>query len=130
MSGSRRKKRAGRFAYDGLDRVIHERARLSILTSLATNNAGHFFSDLRRLCDLTDGNLSRHLQVLQEAGLVEIWKGFKDRRPQTLCRMTVKGRTRFLAYVAVLENVVGDALKAAKTSRSRRGELPEGWLPA
>ena len=130
MSGSRRKKSAGRFAYDGLDRVMHERARLSILTSLAANNAGHLFSDLRRLCDLTDGNLSRHLQVLQEAGLVEIWKGFKDRRPQTLCRMTVKGRTRFLAYVAVLEDVVGDALKAAKTSHKRRGELPEGWLPA
>jgi DNA-binding MarR family transcriptional regulator len=103
---------------------------LSILTSLAANNAGHLFSDLRRLCDLTDGNLSRHLQVLQEAGLVEIWKGFKDRRPQTLCRMTVKGRTRFLAYVAVLEDVVGDALKAAKTSHKRRAELPEGWLPA
>ena len=94
------------------------------------DNDGLLFNDLKELCSLTDGNLSRHLQVLQEAGLVEIWKGFKDKRPQTLCRLTVKGRARFLAYVSVLEDVVGDALKAAKTSRSRRGELPEGWLPA
>ncbi len=61
---------------------------------------------------------------------MEIWKVYKDRRPQTLCRLSLTGRARFLAYVSVLEDVVGDALKASKTSRSRRGELPEGWLPA
>ena len=49
----------GRFAYEGLDRVIHERARLSIVTSLATNPKGLTFNDLKRLCTLTDGNLSR-----------------------------------------------------------------------
>src|SRR5947199_2337421 len=55
----------GRFAYEGLDRVIHERARLSILTSLLTNPKGVTFNDLKRLCSLTDGNLSRHLSVLE-----------------------------------------------------------------
>ena len=49
----------GRFAYEGLDRVIHERARLSILTSLVTNPKGLTFNDLKQLCALTDGNLSR-----------------------------------------------------------------------
>ena len=74
----------GRFAYDGLERVLHEKARLGIMTSLVMRPEGLLFSDLKRLCALTDGNLSRHLDVLKEAGLVEVWKGFENRRPQTL----------------------------------------------
>ena len=66
------KRDEGQFAYEGLDRVIHERARLGVLTSLIAHPRGLVFGDLRRLCQLTDGNLSRHLAVLQEAGLVEI----------------------------------------------------------
>ena len=57
-----------RFAYDGLDRVIHERARLGLLSSLSANPKGLRFADLKQLCALTDGNLSRHLQVLQGKG--------------------------------------------------------------
>src|SRR6476620_3524457 len=75
---------SGRFAYDGLERVIHEKARLSIMSSLATHPDGLLFNDLKGLCSLTDGNLSRHLQLLQESKLVEVWKGFKNNRPQTL----------------------------------------------
>ena len=104
----------GRFAYEGLDRVIHERARLGILTSLVAHPRGLVFGDLKNLCALTDGNLSRHLQILQDAGLVEIWKGFDGNRPQTLCRMTKGGRKRFLEYVSVLENVIGDAVDAKR----------------
>ena len=104
---------AGRYAYDGLDRVMHEKARLGILTSLAAKPDGLLFTDLKDLCQLTDGNLSRHLTVLQEAGLVELWKGFKGRRPQTLCRITDDGRKRFINYVSVLESVVSDAMDAA-----------------
>ena len=65
----------GRFAYGGLDRVIHERARLSVLTSLITNPKGLTFNDLKQLCSLTDGNLSRHLRVLEQEEMVEIMKG-------------------------------------------------------
>ena len=107
---------SGRFAYDGLDRTIHERARLGVLTSLVANPKGLAFGELRRLCGLTDGNLSRHLAVLAEAGLVEIEKGFDKGRPQTLCRITVKGRRRYLEYLAVLEQVVRDADEAARTA--------------
>src|SRR5580693_3580546 len=103
---------SGRFAYEGLERVIHEKARLGIVTSLATHPQGLLFNDLKELCALTDGNLSRHLQLLHEAGLVQIWKGFKDNRPQTLCQLADEGRKRFLEYLAVLENVVTDALAA------------------
>jgi DNA-binding MarR family transcriptional regulator len=103
----------GRFSYEGLDRVIHERARLGILTSLAAHPKGLPFADLKGLCRLTDGNLSRHLQVLQEAGLVAIEKGYDGNRPLTRCRLTPAGRRRFLDYLAVLEQVVHDAAEAA-----------------
>jgi DNA-binding MarR family transcriptional regulator len=106
--------RGRRFAYDGLDRVIHERARLGVLTSLIAYPKGLRFADLKQLCALTDGNLSRHLQVLQTARLVEISKGFEHNRPQTVCRITVKGRKRYLEYVAVLEQVIVDAAAALK----------------
>jgi DNA-binding HxlR family transcriptional regulator len=105
---------AGRFAYDGLDRVIHERARLSILTSLVAYPKGLKFGDLKRLCELTDGNLSRHLQVLQEAKLVKVAKSFEHNRPQTVCRITAEGKRQYVEYLAVLEAVVRDAAAAAQ----------------
>ena len=99
----------GRFSYEGLDRILHEKARLSILASLAANSHGVLFNDLKRLCSLTDGNLSRHLGVLSDADLVEIWKGNSGSRPQTMYRLTAVGRQRFTDYVSVLERVVADA---------------------
>src|ERR671911_2297805 len=116
----------GRFAYEGLDRVLHEKARLGIMTSLVTRPEGVLFSDLKRLCALTDGNLSRHLDVLHEAGLVEIWKGFENRRPQTLLRLSPEGRQRFLAYLEELEQVVRDAMPKASRRNERVPELPPG----
>ena len=101
----------GRFAYEGLDRVIHERARLSVLTSLLTNPKGLTFGDLKQLCALTDGNLSRHLSVLENAKMVEIAKGHDRNRPQTVCRITANGRKRYLEYLSTLEQVVRDAAK-------------------
>lgn len=130
MTEKKTERPAGRYAYDGLDRVMHEKARLGILTSLAARADGLLFTDLKDLCQLTDGNLSRHLTVLQDAGLVEIWKGFKGRRPQTLCRLTDDGRRRFVDYVSVLETVVTDALQAAKAGRSRKRQAPQGFSPA
>jgi DNA-binding MarR family transcriptional regulator len=104
----------GRFAYEGLDRVIHERARLSVLTSLITNPRGLTFNDLKQLCSLTDGNLSRHLSVLEKDCMVEIAKGHDRNRPQTICRITPSGRKRYLEYLSTLEQVVRDAAKGAK----------------
>lgn len=104
----------GRFAYEGLDRIIHERARLSLLTSLMTNPKGLTFNELKRLCALTDGNLSRHLSVLENDGMVEIDKGYDRNRPQTICRITATGRGRYLEYLETLEQVVKDAAKGAK----------------
>ncbi|MGA3129434.1 MAG: transcriptional regulator [Terracidiphilus sp.] len=112
--GEARRGNQGRFAYEGLDRVIHERARLSVLSSLITNPKGVSFGDLKQLCSLTDGNLSRHLQVLEKAKMVEIAKGTDRNRPLTVCRITAAGRKRYLEYLATLEQVVRDAAKVSK----------------
>jgi DNA-binding MarR family transcriptional regulator len=120
----------GRFAYDGLDRVIHEKARLGILTSLVGHPKGLLFGDLKALCGVTDGNLSRHLQVLEEAGLVQIVKSFERNRPQTLCRMTTEGRKRYMRYLTVLEQVVRDAAAAAKDERKDERGGNKGLAPA
>jgi DNA-binding MarR family transcriptional regulator len=120
----------GRFAYEGLDRALHEKARLGIMTSLVARPDGLLFGELKRLCALTDGNLSRHLDVLHEAGLVEIWKGFENRRPQTLVRLSPEGRQRFLAYLEELEQVVRDAMPRAAKRADRLPDLPPGWQPA
>ncbi len=117
MSEHRRRASAGhRFAYDGIDRVIHEHARLSVLTSLVSHPHGLAFADLKRFCDLTDGNLNRHLQVLETAKLVAISKGVDGNRPQTMCRITAVGRKRYFEYLSVLEQVILDAAAAAKAT--------------
>ena len=119
MAAKNEPKTSGRFAYERLERVIHEKARLSIMASLASHRDGLVFNDLKELCALTDGNLSRHLQMLSDAKLVEVWKGYKNNRPQTLCRLTSEGRKRFLEYVNELEKVVADAMSVGSSSRRR-----------
>jgi DNA-binding transcriptional ArsR family regulator len=104
----------GRFAYEGLNRVIHERARLSVLTSLITTPKGVSFGHLKQLCSLTDGNLSRHLRVLERTRMVEIAKSTDRNRPLTVCRITPAGRERYLEYLVTLEQVVRDAAKGSK----------------
>lgn len=116
------------FAYEGLDRVIHERARLSVLTSLITHPKGLSFVELKQLCALTDGNLARHLQVLEEEGMVRLTKGDEAGRSQTTARVTASGRKRYLEYLTVLEQVVRDAAsvsEAGDEEPSRQRLLPQ-----
>ena len=119
----------GRFSYEGLDRVMHEKARLGILASLAAHADGLLFNDLKQLCSLTDGNLSRHLAVLSDAGLVDIWKGTAGPRPQTMYRLTASGRARFAEYISVLEKVVSDA-QAEVQPEAGQQDLSGGCAPA
>ena len=119
----------GRFAYDGLDRAIHEKARLGILTSLAAHPAGLLFNDLKELCSLTDGNLNRHLAVLVEARLVAANRPVKRGRPQTVVVMTPAGRRRFQQYLNVLEQVLADAARQQKAA-VKQGRVVPGFSPA
>ncbi len=120
----------GRFAYEGLDRVLHEKARLGIMTSLITKPDGLLFGELKDLCALTDGNLSRHIDVLSEADMVRVWKGYEGRRPQTLVRITAEGRKHFLAYLAELERVLKDAqMRETAEGAKKEVRLPPGFVP-
>ena len=114
----------GKFAFDGLDRVLHEKARLGLLASLLAHRDGLAFNQLRDLCALTDGNLSRHLTTLQEAGLVGVTKGLDGNRPRTTVRLTAAGRRRFLDYLTLLEGIVTGAL--ADAGPTPRAELAGG----
>ncbi len=122
----------GRFAYEGLDRAMHEKGRLAIMTSLVTHPQGLLFGDLKKLTALTDGNLSRHLDVLRDAGLIEIWKGYDKTRPQTLCRITSEGRKKFAEYLQELEQVIKDAREqeADEMNASKKPKLPGEWISA
>lgn len=116
----RSEKDAATHAYEGLDRVVHEKARLGILTALLNRTDGVTFVELRQLCSLTDGNLNRHLAVLQGAGFVSVEKTKGRRREhgrvRTAVSLTKHGRAEFLTYLDELERVVRDARAAARSA--------------
>jgi len=115
----------GKYAYEGLDRTLHEKARLGILTCLATHPEGLLFNELKDLCALSDGNLSRHLQVLEKESLVEIWKSFHKRRPQTLCKISPNGLKRFQDYLMELEKVLEDAASVHQEAKDKNASAIE-----
>ena len=88
-----------------LDRVIHERGRLAIMSMLAAS-AELSFTELRDTLEMTDGNLTTHVRTLQEAGYVAIAKSYRNRRPLTTVSLTTAGRQAFTQYVALLEEIV------------------------
>jgi DNA-binding MarR family transcriptional regulator len=90
-----------------LDRVIHEKGRLAIMSMLAASPELSF-TELRDTLSMTDGNLTTHIRALQEAGYVAMAKSFQNRRPLTTCSLTVAGRKAFANYVNLLEQIVQD----------------------
>ncbi len=96
--------------FEDLDSVIHERVRLGILAFLARNGETDF-GTLKRTLDVTDGNLSRHLRVLEEEGIIDVKKTFVKRRPRTYYKLTDKGKKRFNRYLQVLENILKSVTK-------------------
>ena len=88
-----------------LDRVIHERVRLAIVSALAVNDA-MTFGDLKALLDATDGNLSVHARKLEDAGYVHCTKGFDGRVPRTAYRLTAAGRKALERYLAHMEALI------------------------
>jgi len=111
------------FAYDGLERIFHEKARLGIVTCLVRHPDGLVFPELKTLCDLTDGNLNRHLHHLEEAGIVQLEKRSDGNRPQTLCQITKAGLRRFTAYLDQLQKALEDARPSVNTVPSTKTAL-------
>jgi len=91
----------------GLDPLIHAPARLMVLTYLYVVDSIDFVY-LKRVTDLSWGNLSRHLSKLEEAGYVELEKSFQDKKPHTMIRLTNRGREAFRAYKEGLQNLLGN----------------------
>ncbi|MFN0207350.1 MAG: transcriptional regulator [Planctomycetota bacterium] len=120
----------GAASFEQLNRIFHEPARLAILTALASRGDGVFFNNLKEICNLTDGNLSRHLQALRESQVVELWKRSQPGRPQTLVKLTADGRKRFLEYLAALEDVVQSAIVASKKASPGSSNSNPGFAPA
>ncbi len=88
-----------------LDRVIHEKGRLVIMSMLAASPELSF-TELRDALAMTDGNLTTHIRALQEAGYVSIAKSYQNRRPLTTCSLTAAGRKAFAEYINLLEQIV------------------------
>ena len=91
-----------------IDRVIHEKGRLPIMSLLAASPELSF-TDLRDTLNMTDGNLSMHIKTLQEAGFVSVTKSFQRQRPLTTCSLTPAGRKAFADYIDLLEQIVRQA---------------------
>jgi DNA-binding MarR family transcriptional regulator len=103
----------------GIDETVHQRHRLGILTITAEADRAEF-GYLREALDLTPGNLSRHLTVLEDAGLVNVEKGYDGRRPRTWIRITREGRTALAAELDLLDALVRQHAVVARRTRSRR----------
>lgn len=112
------------YAFSGLDRVFHERGRLAICSALIAHPDGLSFTQLQEACDLTDGNLNRHLHALAEMGIVAMQRITGKGRPQTIVRVTREGSERFLNYIDELEGVVRDVQRARKRKASPARTVP------
>jgi DNA-binding MarR family transcriptional regulator len=88
-----------------LDRVIHEKGRLAIMSMLAASPELSF-TELRDALEMTDGNLTSHMRTLQEAGYVSVSKSYRNNRPLTTCALTAAGKKAFTAYIDLLEQIV------------------------
>ena len=88
-----------------LDRVIHEKGRLAILSMLAASPELSF-TELRDTLAMTDGNLTTHIRTLQQAGYLSVAKSFQNNRPLTTCSLTPAGRKAFTNYINLLEQII------------------------
>ena len=103
-----------------LDRFFHERTRLAICSLLIAAPDGVSFTHLLDACELTDGNLNRHLHALAEEQIVATERKRGNGRPQTIVRITKTGRERFLTYIDELERIVRE-VQASTTSTASPG---------
>jgi len=92
-------------AFLQLDRVIHEKGRLAIMSMLAASPELSF-TEMRDTLKMTDGNLTTHIRTLQEAGYVSITKSFQNNRPLTTCSLTAAGKKAFASYINLLEQII------------------------
>ncbi|MBA4387265.1 MAG: transcriptional regulator [Verrucomicrobia bacterium] len=106
--------------YDALEKIFHEPNRLAIMSAVCASHEGMTFNELKETCNLTDGNLNRHLKVLEEAGVVLIEKAFVDNKPRTTIGISATGLDRFTEYLSALNEVLRKARTAIPAEQRRR----------
>jgi DNA-binding MarR family transcriptional regulator len=89
-----------------LDKIFHERARLGIMSLLVAADREVPFTEIAKTLELSRGNLSVHIKVLQDSGFVKVKKKFVNNKPQTTFSVTAKGRKAFEQYIGLLERIV------------------------
>lgn len=104
--------------YEALERIFHEPNRLAIMSALCASREGLAFNSLKETCALTDGNLNRHLKVLEDAGAIRIQKSFVDAKPRTSIRLSARGLERFAEYLKALNEVLEKAREAMPPVRT------------
>ena len=111
--------------YEALERIFHEPNRLAIMSALCGADDGLPFTELRDSCGLTDGNMNRHLKVLDGAGVIRIRKVFVDAKPRTTVALSKKGLSRFSDYLEALNEVLV-AAQAAMPAEAMARAVPLG----
>jgi DNA-binding transcriptional ArsR family regulator len=105
---------------EALEKIFHEPNRLAIMSAVCAADNGMTFNELKDACGLTDGNLNRHLKVLEEARAVKIEKAFFDNKPRTTVRISESGMNRFVEYLSALNEVLNKARTAIPAEQRRR----------
>ena len=119
-------KQDGTSPYDALEKIFHEPNRLAIMSAVCAADQGTSFSEVKTACGLTDGNLNRHLKVLQEAGAVSLAKTFVDSKPRTTIFLSETGLERFEEYLSALTLVLKTAKRAIPAEGRRDVPLTAG----
>lgn len=110
--------------YAELKQIFHEPNRLAIMSALCNAEDGLTFGEIKDECNLTDGNLSRHLKALEQARAVRIKKSFAGSRPQTTIYLSDRGRDRFIEYLQALEEVLNKAAESLAIADQEQIALP------
>jgi len=113
--------------YSNLKKIFHEPNRLAIMSALCRSIDALTFNQLKEECELTDGNLSSHLRMLEEAGVVQISKSLNNSKPRTEVCLTEDGRESFIDYLKALEEVLKNAAEAI-AAESKDFPLLFSWL--
>jgi DNA-binding transcriptional ArsR family regulator len=112
--------------YDELKKIFHEPKRMAIMSALCAAEKGMTFTELKKECDISDGNLNRHLKVLTEAGAVKIKKEFVGAKPRTTVYLSEKGIAQFTEYLNALTEVLNNALEAMPEAKKSDAVILKG----
>ncbi|MEO0796684.1 MAG: transcriptional regulator [Verrucomicrobiota bacterium] len=112
--------------YDKLARIFHEPKRLAMIAAVADSEKGLSFSEIKEACGLTDGNLNRHLKILEEEKIVIAKKSLAGNRARTIVKLSASGRRKFVKYLESLESALKQAAQSVGAKSPGKTTLLKG----